>query len=114
MATDNAKYLMRIASEIGKLANRIERLDERVDKLFEWKEKTELDLADENERDFKIVTEDDPIDSMWGREELRIGEEEIDALFGGKILYHEDGEYAHAIYLKRYDLVPNWDGKKGK
>ena len=56
MATDNAKYLMRIASEIGKLANRIERLDERVDKLFDWKEKTELDLADENERDFKIVT----------------------------------------------------------
>ena len=51
---------------------------------------------------------------MWGREELRIGEEEIDALFGGKILYHEDGEYAYAIYLKRYDLVPNWDGKKGK
>lgn len=110
MATDNAMYLMRIASEISKLANRIERLDERVNELFEWKEGE--DAKAERASLYEIVDRGTPLDPWYGYENLPLGVEEIDALQNGKILYHNDGEYAHAIYLEGIGTEPNWDHER--
>jgi hypothetical protein len=107
MATDNAMYLMRIASEISKLANRIERLDERVNELFEWKEGE--DAKAERDSLYEIVDRNAPLDPWYGHENLPLGEKEVAALRDGKILYHEDGEYAKAIYFEGFGIEPNWN-----
>jgi hypothetical protein len=107
MATDNAMYLMRIASEISKLANRIERLDERVNELFEWKEGE--DAKAERDSLYEIVDRNESLDPRYAHENLPIGEKELIALRDGKILYHTDSEYAYAIYLEGIGAEPNWD-----
>ena len=107
MEANEAKYLMRLASEISKLANRIERLNDRVNELFEWKEGE--DAKAERDSLYEIVDRGTPLDPWYGAENLPIGEKELKALRDGKILYHNDGEYAHAIYLEGIGAEPNWD-----
>ena len=107
MEANEAKYLMRLASEISTLANRIESLSERVNELFEWKEGE--DAKAERNSLYEIVDRGTPLDPWYGAENFPIGEKEIEALRDGKILYHNDGEYAHAIYLEGIGAEPNWD-----
>ena len=107
MEANEAKYLMRLASEISKLANRIESLSERVNELFEWKEGE--DAKAERNSLYEIVDRGTPLDPRYAHENLPIGEKELIALRDGKILYHTDSEYAYAIYLEGIGAEPNWD-----
>ena len=106
METDVAKCLMRIETELGKLASRIDRLDVNVDELNMWRSFEEE--KDERESLYEIVDRGTPLDPWYGQENLPIGEKELKALRDGKILYHTDGEYAHAIYFEGYGFEPNW------
>ena len=106
MEANEAKYLMRLASEISKLANRIERLNERVNELFKWKEGE--DAKAERESLYEIVDRNESLDPRYAHENLPIGEKELIALRDGKILYHTDSEYAYAIYFEEYGFEPKW------
>lgn len=39
--------------------------------------------------------------SSWGNDFIRIGDEELEALKQGKILFHFDGEYGHYIKYEK-------------
>lgn len=48
----------------------------------------------------RILEYGEVFDAMFGCSTVEVGEQEIDALKGGKVLYFNDGEYATLIRLK--------------
>lgn len=52
--------------------------------------------------DFEVYSKSEKVNTCYGRENLRISREDIDALLNGKMLYSQvnDGEYAITILLE--------------
>lgn len=63
-----------------------------------WNKGCVMALSKENSDAVRIIEDGEEVSSMWGMDAHYLTEEDIQALNSGKILYFDDGEYAHVLF----------------
>ena len=59
------------------------------------------DLFTNNDGPVELVSMNDKVDTLWGHDANTITLKQIEELKNGKVIYFDDGEYAHLIAVER-------------